>query len=229
MVKYWKILGDVALNINTAYNIVLCCIIVVFFLSSYFLGSYFYASDKDIADPVEKQITFTLGKNNMSARPTEIDSIPEPKETEICSYTVSAYYYDLPLSDDRQDYVFEMCEKYDVPCELVLAVMGAESTYAEDRISANGDYGIMQINKVNHQQLTAELGVTDFMDFEQNVLCGVYMLSYYYHLYTDFNKIAMCYRYGENGAKEMWDKGIYETDYTRQIVRSIAMLEYRNS
>ena len=53
------------------------------------------------------------------------------------------------------------------------------------------------------------------------------MLSHYYHLYTDFNKIAMCYRYGENGAKEMWDKDIYETDYTRQIVRTIATLTYR--
>ncbi len=227
MVKYWKILGDVALNINTAYNISLCCIIVVLFVSSYFLGSYFYASDKDLGDTAEKQITFTLGKSTLTGQPVAIENIAEPKDTEGLSLSVSAYYYDIPLSDGQQDYVFEKCEEYDVPCELVLAIMGAESTYTEDQVSDNGDYGIMQINRINHPQLTAELGVTDFTDFEQNVLCGVYMLSHYYHLYTDFNKIAMCYRYGENGAKEMWDKGIYETDYTRQIVRTIATLKYR--
>ncbi len=228
MVKYWKILGDVALNINTAYNISLCCILVVFFVASYFLGSLIHASDKDIPVlPEQKEITFSVSKNSMNTKPEEIENITEPKETEVPSLSVSAYYYDIPLSDEKQDYVFEKCEEYDVPCELVLAVMGTESTYTEEQISRNGDYGIMQINKVNHPQLTAELGVTDFMDFEQNVLCGVYMLSHYYHLYTDFNKIAMCYRYGENGAKEMWDKGIYETDYTRQIVRTIATLTYR--
>lgn len=215
------------MNINTAYNISLCCIIVVFFLSSYFLGNYLYASDKDLADTTKKEITFTLAKNSMDEQPAAIENISEPKVTEVPSLSVSPYYYDIPLSDGQQDYVFEKCEEYDVPCELVLAVMEAESTYTEDRISANGDYGIMQINEINHPQLTSELGVTDFTDFEQNVLCGVYMLSHYYHLYTDFNKIAMCYRYGENGAKQMWDKGVYETDYTRQIVRSIAMLKYR--
>lgn len=227
MVKYWKILGDVTLNINTAYNISLCCILVIFFVASYFLGSLIHISDNDIALPEEREITFTVSKNSMDKQPEHLERVPEPKETEVCSYTVSAYYYDIPLSDEKQDYVFDMCEKYDVPCELVLAVMGAESTYTEGQISHNGDYGIMQINKINHPWLAEELGITDFMDYEQNVLCGVYMLSHYYHLYTDFNKIAMCYRYGENGAKEMWQNGIYETDYTRQIVRSIAMLNYR--
>ncbi len=216
------------MNINTAYNISLCCILVVFFVASYFLGSLIHASDKDIPTlPEEKEITFTVSKNNMDTKPEMIENITEPKDTEICSYTVSAYYYDIPLSDEKQDYVFEKCEEYDVPCELVLAVMGTESTYVEGQISRNGDYGIMQINKINHPWLAEELGVTDFMDYEQNVLCGVYMLSHYYHLYTDFNKIAMCYRYGENAANDMWDKGIYETDYTREIVRRIAMLNYR--
>lgn len=214
------------MNINTIYNITLCCIIVAFFLVSYFLGSYFYTSDKNIDPCAEKEITFTLSKNSMESQPP-LENISEPKDTEICSYTVSAYYYDIPLSNEKQDYVFEKCDEYDVPCELVFAVMGAESTYIEGQVSLNGDYGIMQINKINHPWLTEELGITDFMDYEQNVLCGVYMLSHYYHLYTDFNKIAMCYRYGESGAEDMWERGIYETDYTRQIVRTIATLTYR--
>ncbi len=215
------------MNVNTIYNISLCCIIVIFFLASYFLGSYFYRTDRDMEPTPEKEITFTLSKQGIETQPAEVRAVSEPRETEICSYTDSAYYYDIPLSDGMQDYVFDKCEEYDVPCELVFAVMGAESGYASDRVSDNGDYGIMQINSVNHPQLTKELGVTDFLDFEQNVLCGVYMLSHYYHLYTDFNRIAMCYRYGESGAEAMWDSGIRETDYTRKIVRTIATLTYR--
>jgi enolase len=117
-----------------------------------------YASDKDLADTTKKEITFTLAKNSMDEQPAAIENISEPKVTEVPSLSVSPYYYDIPLSDGQQDYVFEKCEEYDVPCELVLAVMEAESTYTEDRISANGDYGIMQINEINHPQLTAELG-----------------------------------------------------------------------
>ena len=227
MVKYWKILGDDKLNINTVYNISLCCILVVFFVTAYFLGIMIYASDAGIPDTEEKEISFTVAPARMDEQPTPIEPIPEPSETDACDYTGSDSYYDIPLIDQRQEYIFALCDEYDVPCELVLAIMGAESSYRDGQISPDGDYGIMQINEINHPYLAEKLGVTDFLDFEQNVLCGVYMLSDYYHRYTDFNKIAMCYRYGENGAKEMWDKEIYETDYTRQIVRAIATLAYR--
>lgn len=228
MVKYWKILGDENLNINTAYNISLGCILLIFFLVSYFLGSFLYASEKDeLPKPVEKETGFTVAPYNPDKQPDSLQHIPEPKQTEAGSPAVVKRYYDIPLTDEKQDYVFDMCEKYGVSCELVFAIMGAESIYSEVQISKDGDYGIMQINRINHQRLSQELGVSDFLDYKQNVLCGIYMLSDYYNRYTDFNKIAMCYRYGETGAKKMWDQGIYETDYTRQIVRSIAMLKYR--
>ncbi|MBR6513739.1 MAG: transglycosylase SLT domain-containing protein [Clostridia bacterium] len=216
------------MSVNTVYNISLCCILVIFFFMSWFLGSMLYARE-DTLPPVteESETGFSIGANNMQKRPEALETVFEPRETEVCSYTDSAYYYDIPLDDEKQAYVFDICKEYDVPCELVFAVMGAESTYTEDRISDNGDYGIMQINQINHQKLIEELGVSDFLDYKQNVLCGIYMLSDYYHRYTDFNKIAMCYRYGENAAKEMWEKGIYSTDYTRQIVRTIATLTYR--
>lgn len=215
------------MNVNTVYNISICCILVVFFLVSYFLGSMIYASEPKETEPETKEISFSVAPAQTDRLPDPLEVVAEPEETKECNYTGGGVYYDIPLDEDRQDYVFSLCEEYDVPCELVFAIMGAESFYNDGEISADGDYGIMQINSVNHAALSEILGVTDFLDYEQNVFCGIYMLSDYYHRYTDFNKIAMCYRYGENGAKEMWDKGIYETDYTRQIVRGIAMLTYK--
>ncbi len=227
MVKYWKKLGENDMNINTAYNICLSVILVVFFLLSYFLGMMLHAADPQLTEESGEEVIFTVAPADLEDAPIALEPVTEPVETEECNYTGGGIYYDIELSDQRQDYVFSLCEEYDVPCELVLAIMGAESSYRDGQVSDDGDYGIMQINSVNHSALTEKLGVTDFLDYEQNVLCGVYMLSEYYHRYTDFNKIAMCYRYGEGGAKEMWDKGIYETDYTRQIVRGIAALKYR--
>ena len=214
------------MNIDRIYNICLCIITAALFFGAYFLGTSLYARE-EITKSMEKETTFTVAPaDTEESVDICLENISEPKETEPCDYTVSEYYYDIALDHSRQDYVFEVCSEYDVPCELVFAVMGVESSYVDSRISNNGDYGIMQINSINHAWLSQELGVDDFLDYEQNVLCGVYMLADYYHRYVDFNKIAMCYRYGENAAKEMWDKGVYSTDYTRQIVRTIALLEY---
>ncbi len=215
------------MNINRIYNICLCVILAVFFFGAYFLGNSLEAKEEKKALK-EKEITFTVEPaSRMKTELLALERVQEPKAVEECDYTVSEYYYNVDLDDAKQDYVFGLCSEYDLPCELVFAVMGVESSYIDSRISSNGDYGIMQINSINHAWLSEELGVDDFLDYEQNVLCGVYMLADYYHRYVDFNKIAMCYRYGENAAKEMWANGITETDYTRQIVRRIALMEYR--
>lgn len=221
------------MDINKAYNICICVIVTVFFFGSFFLGNMLHAKEEPVELP-EKETTFTVSRlRSDEPEPDRVEKLTEPQEdrvtadTEKCDYTVSPYYYNIALDNDRQDYVFKLCSEYDLPCELVFAVMGVESSYEDSRISNNGDYGIMQINSINHGWLSEELGVEDFLDYEQNVLCGVYMLADYYHRYVDFNKIAMCYRYGENAAMEMWENGITETDYTRQIVRRMAMMEYR--
>lgn len=223
------------MDINKVYNICICVILASFFFGSFFLGNMLYAREESVELP-EKETSFTVSPSTMDEPiPDRVDKVSEPQEakvtvsedTEKCDYTVSPYYYEIDLDNIRQDYVFKLCSEYDVPCELVFAVMGVESSYIESRISNNGDYGIMQINSINHSWLREKLGVEDFLDFEDNVLCGVYMLADYYHRYVDFNKIAMCYRYGENAAIQMWENGITETDYTRQIVRAMAMMEYR--
>ncbi len=213
------------MKFNTLYNICLSCILVIFFAASWLLGTMVYASE---SYPFENKRESISGNTVSIDRPLEpLEAVTVPREAETCDYTQSEWYYDIPLSNTEQEYIFEVCSEYDVPCELVLGIMGAESQYINGQVSSNGDWGIMQINVINHADLKEKLGVTDFLDFEQNVLCGVYMLSEYYHKYTDFNSIAMCYRYGESGAAKMWREGTYETDYTRKVVVTIASLCYR--
>jgi hypothetical protein len=78
----------------------------------------------------------------------------------------------------------------------------------------------MQINVVNHDWLSETYGITDFLDPYQNVFAGIQMYLKYYHKYGEVNMALMAYNHGEAGAKRMWDKGIYETDYTRKVINT---------
>lgn len=134
-------------------------------------------------------------------------------------------YYDVPLTDEFQDYISEICESYGVPLEVVIALIGVESNYTPQIISKTNDYGYMQINGINHDWLMQELDITDFLDPYDNIHCGVYMLSELYKKYTDTTQVLMCYNCGETGAKRLWDKGVYTTDYVEKVNLAIGNLE----
>lgn len=144
------------------------------------------------------------------------EATPEPEEED--GFTP----YDIPLEEELQKYTFEICLENNVDYIMVLALMDQESDYTEKVISKTNDYGIMQINQVNHKWLEDKLGVEDFLDAKQNILAGVHMLKALTEKYEDTNKILMAYNKGENGAKKLWDKGIYSTEYSRNIQAMMA-------
>ena len=88
-------------------------------------------------------------------------------------------YYDIPLSCSLQDYIKEECNENNVEYELVLAIMKVESDYNPKEVSETNDYGIMQINECNHDELKSKLNITDFLDPYDSTKAGVYMLSNY--------------------------------------------------
>ena len=142
------------------------------------------------------------------------DNAPIETEEEFDSH-----YMDVPLSKELQDYIYNTCQAYGVPQKLVVAVIRVESNFRADAVSGTSDYGLMQINKINHEWLRNELGVTDFLDPQQNVLCGVYILSS--HLKAtegDIPLALMRYNCGATGAKRLWEQGVYETAYSRKVM-----------
>lgn len=151
---------------------------------------------------------------------TQTETTIDPR-TEITTGTPNVFptkiYDDCPLSADLQDYISEKCEEYDVPMPLVMAIIEAESAFDADAISATNDYGLMQINEVNHEHFTEKYGFTNFLEPYINVFCGIEMLSELYIRYGDVDMALMAYNLGDSGAQEMWDIGIYQTAYTEQI------------
>lgn len=90
---------------------------------------------------------------------------PEPAEP-------AQEYYEVPLSHQLQDVVFQAAERWDVPAALLLAMMDQESDYRTDLISGTNDYGIMQINAINHPRLRRDLGSRTFWTRNRTLHAG---------------------------------------------------------
>ncbi len=131
----------------------------------------------------------------------------------------AAVYYDIPLNQEHQDYIIAKCKEKDIDVELVLAVMKVESNYNFDIISRTNDYGVMQVNKINHKWLKKELNINDFLSFYDNTNAGIHILSQYKWCESE-TQMLMCYNMGVSGAKRLWKKGVYETTYTKKVLQA---------
>ncbi|MDL2301825.1 lytic transglycosylase domain-containing protein [Lachnospiraceae bacterium OttesenSCG-928-D06] len=158
--------------------------------------------------------------------PKEVETIRITKTVSVPSYEVDKLpevetptYFDIPLSHSLQNYLYEICADEEVPVTLVMAMIDHESKFNPEVVSATDDYGLMQINKINHDQLAEDYQCADMLNPYQNIFCGVKVLSSYLKEYdNDYVKALMCYNMGEYGAKKSWSNGITNTDYTVSVL-----------
>lgn len=125
---------------------------------------------------------------------------------------------DVPMSEEEQEFVFYLAAGYNIDFTLAMALIQHESSFRADVVSSTQDYGLMQINQINHEYLTDTIGVTDYLDPYQNIRAGMFTLRKLFERYQDTNKVLMAYNMGESGASRLWEKGIYETSYTEKIL-----------
>lgn len=120
------------------------------------------------------------------------------------------------LDHDLQVTMQACCEEYGVPYALALAVADVESRFDPDAASSTNDYGLMQINQVNHGWLL-EQGI-DPMTPAGNIEAGVLFLSDYLTAYGDPELAVMAYNCGPSGAQNLWAAGTYSTDHSRKVM-----------
>ncbi len=125
---------------------------------------------------------------------------------------------DCLMPEEQQEFVFYLCSGYNIDFTLVMALIQHESHFDPAAISKTDDYGYMQINVKNHRWLTETIGVTDYTDPYQNIRAGVFVLRKLFERYQDVDMVLMAYNMGENGAERLWDKGIFTTDYTQEVL-----------
>jgi soluble lytic murein transglycosylase-like protein len=97
--------------------------------------------------------------------------------------------YNIPLSKDIQEYIYNTCKEFDIEYEIALAVINLESSYDSNNISNNykngkiisKDRGLFQINS-RYEAWYAELaGLNSYniFDSKNNIRMGIAGLSYY--------------------------------------------------
>lgn len=149
-------------------------------------------------------------------KPIEVETqIVETKVEVLKTQT----YYNVPLDKELQDYIREECIDAELDMELVLAIMKVESDFNPKVISSTGDFGLMQVNKINFEEIERELGLTNMLDPYQGAKAGIYLLSKLKWNESE-HQMLMAYNIGVAGAQKLWEQGIYETDYSKKVLKA---------
>lgn len=156
--------------------------------------------------------------------PTQ-ETITVTKTVEVPAYksnvlvdTADVFLFDVPLSDSLQRYIYEICADENVPVTLVMAMIEHESGFDPEAVSPTDDYGLMQINAVNHEWLKEEYRCADMMNPYQNVFCGISIISSYIDKYGELDKALMAYNMGNYGAQKAWKNGVTSIAYSEEIL-----------
>lgn len=148
---------------------------------------------------------------------TETVEVPSYTEDTLPEVT-DVQFFDVPLSHSLQRYIYEVCADEEVPVSLVMAMIDVESDFNPEAKSPSCDYGLMQINEVNEEQLAEKYRASDLLNPYQNVFCGIKIIGSYIDTYDDYNRALMAYNMGEYGARKAWENGINETEYSKNVL-----------
>lgn len=129
--------------------------------------------------------------------------------------TSEVVYFDVPLSEDLQDHIFDTCRDYNVDPALVMAVIDKESDFD---IDASGDYGrsqgLMQVQPQWFGEQMAAHGFDNLMDPYQNVVIGTEYLADLMDQGRGENWALMAYNGGPAYANSMGDS---VSDYVIEV------------
>lgn len=90
--------------------------------------------------------------------------------------------------------IFRGCEKYDVPVNVVLALIGIESNFDPGAISNTGDYGLLQINRL----WKATVDWSRILEPEYNLNFGLNILKGYFSRAGNWAMATAMYNRGKN-------------------------------
>lgn len=198
----------------------LAFMISVLAVSIMFCAPSFVEYDKNERKTEEDEITNVSFCNELITE-KEVYEVVVPEEIE--DEDGLTYIEEIPLDEEWQRFVYDLCEEYNVPVTLVYGVIKQESGFDPDAVSYDGhDYGLMQIRDSNHEWLNSLVGYElDYKDAYDNVKAGIKLLSGLCDTYNDdYVKVLMAYNMGPTGASKLWHKGVNSTKYTERVMEN---------
>lgn len=115
--------------------------------------------------------------------PKSLVEMPVKSSVEVMVKEEEKPCYNVPLNKELQAVVHNRCAEFGLDEGMVYAVIKTESEFKN--VVKNDDYGLMQINEINHDALLSAVGKSDVMDEETNILMGTYLLRQLYQHWTE--------------------------------------------
>ena len=104
---------------------------------------------------------------------------------------------------DYREYIIKYSEKYNVPAEIIYAVIKVESNFDADAESVAGAVGLMQMIPSTFEWLTSDehlcenLSARHLRDPEVSIRYGTYYLFYLKQKFGDWDTVLAAYNAGE--------------------------------
>ena len=171
-------------------------------------------NEKDTSRTVSaKEVESTTIIETANAETVKTDKVAaEPTTEQVIEL------YDVPLEEQLQHYIMDLCEKVNIAPALVMAIIERESKFDPLAEGDNGNsLGLMQIQPKWHQWRADELGCLDWYNPYDNVTVGIDILADLFAKHgDDVYMVLMAYNGGNSYAYRMADKGKI-SDYAIEV------------
>jgi soluble lytic murein transglycosylase-like protein len=136
-------------------------------------------------------------------------------------------YFNVPLSNDIQDHIFEVCDEYGIAPALVVAMIAQESDFGAHKVGDGGDSaGLLQVQRKWHQERMDRLGCDNLLDPYQNITVAVDYIAELKDINPDLYWVLMAYNGGCRYATKRMESGQY-SEYAVEVTQYAAELERR--
>lgn len=162
--------------------------------------------------------------NYVSAAKEEQRITEMQKELEESAAVIENNLHILNTMMYNMDVIHQKSEEYQVPMEVILAVMRVESRFDPMATSPDGrNYGLMQINQIHLDGLKDKM---EILDIPKNVESGVSLLSSLMESEEDLHYVLNSYNMGVTGYKNYVNQtGERTRAYSRTVLRFAEELE----
>lgn len=146
-----------------------------------------------------QQIKLESKKESMKVEVKEESMEVESKETPI-------YELDFGLDQNLQKMIYDKCSEFELDFIKTMGLIYCESKFQPDLISSTNDYGLFQINRVNHKRLSETLKTkNDPLDSKINIEWGTYFL---HDLYSYWKKKGLTGKELDHHVWSTYNKGL---------------------
>lgn len=136
-------------------------------------------------------------------------------------------FFDVPLDEDLQTYIFELSEGIGIDPAIVIAIIEKESDYNASAVGDHGrSLGLMQIQFRWHTARMAELGCDDLLDARQNICVGIDILADLLEEGESIEWVLMAYNGGHTYADRLASEGRV-SEYVTEVLEMAEELKIK--